>query len=156
MQRTEVHEVAEVLAVQAAVVQVAHHIDGRRWSSLRQLFLGTVQTDYTSLFGGTVVEQPADDLIGGWQKIFAFLDATQHLLGPIDVVVRQTDAVAECHVSAYHRASRAASGHDWTVAGHYVFGLTKTDAGWKVRSLKLETYYQTGNLKLLGEASGGS
>ena len=47
--------------IQAVVTRVAHYIDARRWAELRSLFADTVETDYTSLFGGQVTEQSADD-----------------------------------------------------------------------------------------------
>ena len=39
------------------------------------------------------------------------------------------------------------------VAGHYVFQLGKEDGGWKIRKMKLEASYQTGNTKILEEAA---
>jgi 3-phenylpropionate/cinnamic acid dioxygenase small subunit len=114
-----------------------------------------VETDYTSLFGGEVVDQPADDLVlGTWRTVLTPLDATHHLLGPITVELRGESAIADCHVRAVHVCARAKSGAEWTVAGHYVFTLTSTAAGWKIRKMKLETSYQTGNTQLLKEAAG--
>ena len=53
----------DIHAVQTVVTRVAHTIDGRRWPELRALFADTVQTDYTSLFGGEVQDQAVDDLM---------------------------------------------------------------------------------------------
>ena len=146
-------DIGEVLAVQAVVARVAHYIDGRRWKELRALFADEVETDYTSLFGGEVQKQSADALVlEGWQTLLSPLDATHHLLGPIDVEVKRKTATAECHVHAYHLASSAKSGPDWTLAGHYDFTLHRNYGGWKIEKLVLQTSYQTGNRQLLSEA----
>jgi hypothetical protein len=39
------------------------------------------------------------------------------------------------------------------VGGHYVFELAKTPAAWKIGTLTLKTFYQTGNTMLLEEAA---
>src|SRR5262245_45149069 len=120
-------DIVEVLAVQAVVARVPHLLDARRWRELRALFEDNVETDYTSLFGGEIQRQRADDLVlGGWQKVLSSLEATHHLLGPIDVTLKGRSAFAECHVQAYHRAPQAKSGPEWTVAGHYVFTLHRS------------------------------
>src|SRR5262245_42802072 len=99
-------DATRVFAVQSVVTRVVHHIDRRRWPELRALFADTVETDYTSLFGGEVTRQSADDLVlGGWRTLLSPLDATQHLLGPIDVAFDGSLAIAECHVRGYHRAA---------------------------------------------------
>ena len=146
-------DVVEVLAVQGVVARVAHYLDGRRWKELRALFADDVETDYTLLFGGEVQKQSADALVlQGWQTLLSPLDATHHLLGPIDVDIKRKTAIAECHVQAYHLAARAKSGPDWTIAGHYVFTLHRGYGGWRIEKLVLTPSYQTGNRQLLSEA----
>lgn len=39
--------------IQATVARVSHCIDAKRWDDLRALFADEVDSDYTSLFGGT-------------------------------------------------------------------------------------------------------
>jgi hypothetical protein len=146
-------DVVEALAVQAVVVKVSHWIDARRWKELRTLFDDKVETDYTSLFGGEIQQQRADDLVLGWQRALSPLESTHHLLGPIEVSLNGRDALAECHVHAYHRAPQSKSGPEWTVAGHYIFGLHRSYSGWKIRKLALHTAYQSGNSQLLAEAA---
>jgi hypothetical protein len=145
----------EVVEAQAVVARVAHYIDGRRWSELRSLFADQVETDYRSLFGGEIQKQSADQLVlEGWRALLSPLEATHHLLGPIDVVVTGNEARAECHVRGVHRAPNAPGGPEWMVAGHYVFSLVKQADGWKIRGLTLQASYQTGNRELLREAAG--
>ena len=138
-------------AVRDVVAGVAHHIDAKRWNELRALYADEVRTDYTSLFGGEPQAQAGDALIAGWRGVLAKV-GTQHLLGPITVVLDGAAATARCHVRALHHASGAPSGEHWEVLGHYVFSLRDGASGWKITEMKLETLLQTGNAKLLAEA----
>jgi hypothetical protein len=139
--------------IRTAVANVAHHIDGKRWETLRALYAAEVETDYTSLFGGAVQKQTGDALISGWRGALERV-ATQHLLGPIEVHVAGATATARCHVRAMHQAAGAPGGSLWEVLGHYLFGLAREGGRWKIVSMKLETLLQTGNGKLLAEVSG--
>jgi len=139
-------------AVRSIVASVAHHIDAKRWKDLRALYADEVETDYTSLFGGTPQKQPGDALIPVWEGALGKV-ATQHLLGPIDLRIEGSHAKARCHVRAMHLAPGAPGGELWEVLGHYLFDLTRGPAGWKITYMKLETLLQTGNRNLLAEAS---
>jgi hypothetical protein len=142
--------------VRAAVTRVSHEIDRRRWPELRALFAEVVTVDYTSLFGGEIRQQKADDLIDGWRRAFAPVPTTQHVLGPVDVEVKGAEATAHCHVRAYHVCRGLPGGDEWLVAGHYVFELARGEGAWKIRAMKLETSYQSGNMKLFEEALASS
>ena len=146
-------DLADKEDVRRTIVGVSHNIDRRRWPELRALFADSVVVDYTSLFGGEVQTQKADDLIATWQKVLTPRPATQHLLGPIDVSIRDEVADAECHVRGYHFRKGLPGGDEWMVAGHYVFQLGKERGSWKIRKMKLETSYQTGNTRILDEAA---
>jgi hypothetical protein len=140
-------------AVRDVVMQVAHFIDGRRFVALRRLYADEVETDYTSLCGGTPQRTQADPLMALWETRLGPLDATQHLLGPIAVARDGERATAECHVRAYHVLEGAPSGDEWMIAGHYVFELARDGDRWRIDKMKLETFYQTGNRRLLEEAA---
>jgi hypothetical protein len=138
-------------SVEHQVVSVVHHIDRKRWQELREVFADTVTTDYSSLFGGAAVEQPADSLIAMWRQNLGVV-TTQHLLGPIDTRVSGDRATAVCHVRALHYAPKAKSGTEWEVLGHYIFELARAAGSFRVCKLTLETFYQSGNRSLLQEA----
>lgn len=140
-------------AVRDAVTRVAHSIDFRRWDALRALYAERVTTDYTSLFGGDPQEQPGDALIDGWRRMLSPLDATQHLLGPVDVRLQADAATAECHVRGYHFKTGAAGGDEWMVAGQWVIELMDRAGVWQITGMTLRTLYQTGNRDLLRQAA---
>lgn len=142
----------DILGVQRCIVRVTHFIDHQRWPELRALYAARVETDYTSLFGGTPVTQAGDALIDGWHQALRGV-TTQHLLGPVDVEVDGDRARAECHVRALHVVPGAPGGEQWEVMGHYAFGLARAGGGWAITSMRLETIAQTGNRELLAEAA---
>jgi hypothetical protein len=140
-------------SVEHQVVGLVHQIDHKRWRELRALFADTVRTDYTSLFGGSPVEQSIDSLIEIWRKSLETV-TTQHLLGSIDSQVYGDRATAACHVRALHYAPKAKSGTEWEVLGHYLFELARVADGFRITKVTLETFHQTGNRALLAEANG--
>ena len=140
-------------AVRTAVTRIPHTIDTRRWPELRALYGSEVMTDYTSLFGGVAQQQHGDDLIEGWKRLLSPLDATQHLIGPIDVQLDGTVAAAECHVRGYHVLAGAPGGSEWMVAGQWAIRLVEMQNVWRITGMTLRTFYQSGNRDLLAFAS---
>ena len=112
-------------AVRVTIGSVAHHIDSKRWTELRSLYARDVETDYTSLLGGTPQRQTGDALIAGWRGALEKV-ATQHLLGPIEAHIGGSTARARCHVRALHHARGAPGGEQWEVLGHYVRSVSRS------------------------------
>ncbi|HEY8549517.1 MAG TPA: nuclear transport factor 2 family protein [Vicinamibacterales bacterium] len=141
------------LDVQRAIARLMHAIDLRRWADVANVLAAEVTTDYTSLFGGEVQRQRRDDLVAGWRTLLTPLDATQHLLGPIDVRPSDQGAAASCHVRGYHVRKGAPGGDEWMVAGHYDFALSQADGAWRITAITLHTLYQTGNRAVLQQTA---
>ena len=139
--------------IQDVVANVPHFLDHKQWRDLQELYMETVETDWTSLFGGKALNQRGAVLIEAWRTLLTPI-VTQHLLGPIVVQIDGNSATARCHVRGYHYAKGAVGGDEWMVAGHYAIRLSKGETKWKIASMKLETFYQSGNTKLL-EVAGG-
>jgi hypothetical protein len=143
---------AERAEIQSVVARLVHDLDAKRWDSLAAVFTRIVRTDYTSLFGGEIQEQPEHDLVETWRLLLQRV-TTQHLLGPIDVEIDGRTAVARCHVRGYHHRAKTAGGDEWMVAGHYLFQLERIPPSWRIRHVTLQTLYTTGNAKLLEAAA---
>lgn len=142
-----------VEAVRDTVTRVTHEVDAKRWVELRTLYADEVLTDYTSLFGGTPMKQTGDALINGWKSALAKIQ-THHQLGPVAVRLAGSSATATCQLRALHQADAAPGGTQWEVLGHYVFELSRSsDGSWKIHKMTVLTRIQTGNRKLLQEAT---
>jgi hypothetical protein len=147
------HPDSDADEIRQTITALAHHIDHRRWHELEALFTESVVVNYTSLFGGEPQTPPAADLVTSWRTRLGPLRATQHLLGPIAVDLRDLHASAACHVRAYHFREGLAGGPEWMVAGHYLFSLSKQLGAWLIAGMELELFYQAGNINLLDEAA---
>jgi hypothetical protein len=141
--------------VAGVIARLIHAIDLRQWSEAGGLLADEVVTDYTSLFGGEIQRQRGVDLVAAWRTLLTPLDSTQHLLGPIDVRSSNAGAVASCHVRGYHVRKGPPGGDEWMVAGHYRFEVGRTNGMWRITSITLHTFYETGNLMLLRQTAAG-
>lgn len=123
---------------------LVHAVDRLDWTGVRAVFADRLQLDYTSLDGGEPEDVAADELVARWRGLLPGFEATHHLLGPVRVTGEQVEA----HVRAYHRIADADGGPLWRVAGHYVAGLARDGAGWRITAFRLDTHFQDGNLDL--------
>lgn len=132
-------------AIAATITRMLFAIDTLDWPAVRAALADEVETDYTSLFSGSIERLKADTLVQRWQSLLPGFDATQHLTGPIVVNIgKDRTAVAETHVRGYHYIETE-SPSVWMVAGHYVMRMEQTAAGWRIASIRLDTYRQEGN-----------
>ncbi len=124
-------------------------VDRLDWAGVRRAFSERVVTDYTSLFGGSVSELSADEVIAGWRQLLPGFDATQHLIGPVVVSANRGTITAETTVRGYHHLREVPGGSTWMVAGIYSFAVTAAADGWQIESMKLSLAYQEGNTALV-------
>jgi hypothetical protein len=134
--------------MESTILDLFHAVDALDWDRVKTALDDRVEVDYRSLFGGEATTPARDELIESWQGIVPGFDATQHLLGPLRIEERGTDASAETHVRAYHYLEESV----WMVAGHYRIALKRRDAGWRVAGIRLDVFYQEGGPDLLARA----
>lgn len=120
------------------LTRMLHAIDRLDWATVRDCFTASVDTDYTSLWGGEPETMPIDDLIAGWIEFVRGFGATQHLTGP---VLASGDQI-QAHVTAHHW--RPNTGQAWVVHGHYTARL----ADGKIAELTLHTFHASGDAGL--------
>ena len=127
------------------------HTDTHRWDKLLALFAAEVTVDYTSLFGGSVQNTKAADLVGAWKKVIPQFTCAQHLITNHLIDVDGDTAFAETQVAALHTmVEPALTGKDaWTVGGRYEFRLRKLAGSWKIEAVKLIATRQSGNPELI-------
>lgn len=134
------------------VASMLHAVDALDWLEVRAAFHDTVLLDYTSLFGGEPASMTADELVQSWRGLLPGFDGTQHLVGPVVTVIRESRAQADTHVRGYHRIDGAAGGDTWMVAGQYRFELARPAGSWRIVAIKLSVFYQEGNRRLIAIA----
>jgi uncharacterized protein len=129
-------------------------VDLRDWTAARACLADEVDTDYSSLFGGTPERLRSDALIKRWRDLVPGFDSTQHIAGPVLIYEARGDsAKARTAVRAYHYFAEAPGGSVWIVAGRYEMRLSRLSGEWRISALTLQTAYQDGNLALPGLAT---
>lgn len=73
------------------------------------------------------------------------LDATQHLLGNVVVVVDGDTATATSYFQAQHVRAGTPGGDTYLIAGRYADTLVRTAAGWRIAERVQEYMWRDGN-----------
>lgn len=139
------------------VVRMGWYLDRRDWDGLRGLFTEQVYTDYTDLWGGEPRSGTVDQLLsttaqGSWRRTMSGLEATQHLITNVLVTTTGDDARATSNVVGVHRLTNPHGSPLWTSGGTYDMALTRTAAGWRIRSIVYKLSWVEGNQQVLFRA----
>jgi hypothetical protein len=151
-------DLADRAAITDTVTRFGWCLDRRDWDGLKALFTDVVRTDYTALWGGEPQEASVDELLatdrqGSWRRTMDGLDATQHLITNILTNVDGDTATATANVVGVHRLPNPHGGPLWTVGGTYVFVLTRTADGWRIRAITQGITWVDGNQQVLFRAA---
>lgn len=132
------------------ITDIAAGADRHDWGRVRSAMSDQITTDYTSLFGGEPVTQPADKLVKTWAAFLPGFDSTHHMVTNHSVTRTGTDtATAEADFTATHRIGDAL----WVLGGRYSYRLSNSGAGWMVTSMTMQALWETGDrAALIGQA----
>ena len=132
------------------ITDIAAGADRHDWGRVRSAMSDEITTDYTSLFGGEPVTQPADELVKSWAAFLPGFDSTHHMVTNHTVTSAGADAAtAEADFTATHRIGEAL----WVLGGRYRYRLGKSEAGWIVTSMTMQALWETGDrAALIGQA----
>lgn len=140
---------ADQTEIRRSITDIAAGADRHDWERVRGAFADTVTSDYTSLWGGEPVTQPADELVAGWAGFLPGFDSTHHMVTNHSITsVDGENAVAEADFTATHRI-----GDDlWTLGGRYTYELTSSGDRWLVTSLTMTALWEMGDRGLVATA----
>ena len=140
-ERSQIEQIAAIIAGGA---------DRHDWSQIRAVLADTITTDYTSLFGGKPVTQPADDLLKSWSTFLPGFDSTHHMIASLIVAnVEDNSATAQANFTATHRIDDSL----WVLGGRYNYDFSKTSGNWRLTSLTMTALWETGDRNLIQLAS---
>ena len=137
---------ADQAEITRSITDIAAGADRQDWDRVRAAFADSVTTDYTSLWGGDPVTQPADDLVNGWSNFLPGFDSTHHMV--TNHAVRSIDenkAVAEADFTATHRIDDKL----WTLGGRYTYTLEPAGDRWLVTELTMTALWEMGDRGLV-------
>lgn len=141
--------IANPVEITRSITDIAAGADRHDWARVRGAFTDTVTTDYTSLWGGDPVTQPADALVEGWASFLPGFESTHHMVTNHTVTLQTADlATAEADFTATHRIGETL----WVLGGRYSFELVKSADRWLVISLTMTALWESGDRGLVGLA----
>lgn len=135
--------------ISTAIIDIAAGADRHDWTRVRDAFADAVTTDYTSLWGGDPVTQPADELVAGWSAFLPGFDATHHMVTNHAITsLSDTSATAQADFTATHRLDDGL----WVLGGRYEYELEKSNDRWVVTSMTMTALWETGDRGLVALA----
>ncbi len=135
--------------ISTAITDIAAGADRHDWTRVRGAFADTVTTDYTSLWGGGPVTQPAYELVAGWSAFLPGFDATHHMVTNHTITsLSDTSATAQADFTATHRLDDDL----WVLGGRYDYELAKSDGRWVVTSMTMTGIWESGDRGLVALA----
>ncbi len=136
--------------ISRAITDIAAGADRHDWDRVGDAFAETVTTDYTSLWGGDAVTQPAAELVAGWAAFLPGFDSTHHMVTNHAIrSVADGRAVAEADFTATHRIDDGL----WTLGGRYSYELEEAEDRWRVTFLTMTALWETGDRTLVAVAA---
>jgi hypothetical protein len=129
-------------AITSALGRYACGVDERDFASVAALFTADATIDY-AVTNGAVLK--ADELAAWLGRALAIFRTTQHHLGLPAIDVDGATARTRVPVIATHVQQRKdGSDAEQVLYGTYTHEWTRTEAGWRICSLRFESRYERG------------
>ncbi|MCW2613535.1 MAG: hypothetical protein JWN08_529 [Frankiales bacterium] len=143
-----VQELTDRLDIAEVLARYCDALDQRRWDLLQTVFTADASADYGSVGLPTGVEEIATAI----RRTIADLDATQHLVGNIQVQVQGDTATAQCYLISQHVRAGQPGGEEYLLGGRYVDELVRTPDGWRITFRRLHRMWAAGNRDVVRRA----
>lgn len=124
------------------------HTDQHEWDELSTVLAEDLDLDYSAVFGVEPGTAARTDVLAQWEKLFSRV-RTQHMITNHIVDVDGDKATCRAHFHAQHVADVRHGDSQFLLAGHYRFGLARTENGWRITSVVVTPIWSRGNLTIL-------
>lgn len=136
-----VQELADRLDIAEVLARYCDALDQRRWEMLTTVFSPSASADYGSVGSPAGVEAITEAI----RRTIDDLDATQHLIGNLQVQVHGDTATAQCYLISQHVRAGQPGGEEYLLGGRYVDDLVRTPDGWRITFRRLHRMWAAGN-----------
>ncbi|MEU2157048.1 nuclear transport factor 2 family protein [Streptomyces sp. NPDC019396] len=137
-QRVDLATVMDRLAIDDLVTGYAVAVDDADWTAYRGLFTPDGRADYRGAGG---IEGPVAEVARWLEQTLRLFPVRQHLIVNRRVHIQDLGGYpgdgAEVR-SDYVNPMRLESGADFVSGGRYTFSLTRTEGGWRLRSVTVQ------------------
>ncbi|MEV0979041.1 nuclear transport factor 2 family protein [Streptomyces sp. NPDC049915] len=143
-QRVEFATVRDRLAVDALITDYAAAVDDGDWAAYRALFTPDGRADHRSAGG---VEGDVEQVAAWFAESTRPFAMRQHLIvnrrlrfGVLDQAAGDTAEMRADYINPMRRAGTqdAPSAPDFVCGGRYVFGVLRTDDGWRLHRVAVQ------------------
>jgi 3-phenylpropionate/cinnamic acid dioxygenase small subunit len=143
-------ELLDLREIEALLARYASSLDARDWPRLASCFSDDAVVEYGGLLGPC--EGP-DAVVAACRSALEPLDASQHLIGTIEIELAGDVARAQCALQAQHVRRGCEGGSNFLIGGQYRDELTRTPRGWRIRRRTLVVSWQDGNPRVVAPGS---
>ncbi|WP_405595927.1 nuclear transport factor 2 family protein [Streptomyces sp. NBC_01410] len=134
-QRVDLATVMDRLTIDELITSYAVAVDDGDWDAYRALFTPEGRADYRGSGG---IEGPAAEVADWLAETMRLFPVRQHLIVNRRLHIQDLGGYpgdrAELQAD-YVNPMRLESGDDFVSGGRYTFGLLRTDAGWRLRTV---------------------
>lgn len=138
-------ELADRLDISDVLARYCDALDQRQWDLLHTVFTADASADYGSVGTPKSIEAITKAIRG----TIADLDATQHLIGNVQVQVQGDTATAQCYLISQHIRAGEPGGEEYVIGGRYVDELVRTPEGWRITYRQLHRMWTSGNREVV-------
>ncbi|ARR55452.1 hypothetical protein HY78_19410 [Rhizorhabdus wittichii DC-6] len=147
-------------ALDEMVYKCMHAMDTHQWTLYRANIVEDATFDFTD--HGVATDDAAEPMRGAdnYLEILASVitgfDSTQHAVSNMYHEVEGDRARTKCYIQAEHFLNNDRGDRRVACGGRYLIDAIRTPDGWKIKHLKFQTFWFTGNTtlyELAGRAS---
>jgi 3-phenylpropionate/cinnamic acid dioxygenase small subunit len=139
-------ELRDQREIEALLARYASALDARDWERLATCFTESAVAEYGGLLGR---REGASSIVAACRSVLEPLDASQHLIGTIEIELDGDEARSQCAFQAQHVRRGPEGGANFTVGGHYHDELVRTPSGWRIRKRALIATWHDGNPRVV-------
>jgi hypothetical protein len=133
---------ADALAIQEVIHRFSNCFDLKDWAGLETCFTETLHADYSDLRGTPPESLDSKHYVALRRQALQDLK-THHLCGNHEIEGSRRQAT--CRTSMTIDRLDPGTQERFTTHCYYVFGLQKTDAGWKISRITQKVLWNEGN-----------
>lgn len=130
--------------IAAVLYRVARAMDSRDWGLLESSYTADAVGDYT-----TSQEDGAAAILAAAERFLTPFDATQHLLGNVEITIDGDVATTHATFIAQHVREQAEGSGRFVLGGDYDDTLVRTPYGWKIARRSIRGIWGDGDASVL-------
>jgi hypothetical protein len=132
--------------ISETIIRYFNGLDARDWDAVRATLAGTIDLDFSELFGDPRTVHDSDDFVAFARNVLSGFRHTQHISPNHVITIEGERASATASMYAWHSVPAEGKGGDtYTLRGSYDVGLVRAEDGWRIDRLHMAVWDEAGN-----------